>query len=70
LTRVKILKTTTVYPDGVRPQIYEAGRELAVTSIALAQLIEHGAVEIVENKAIQAAPEAKPVRGRKRAEQV
>ena len=70
MTRVKILKTVVVYPDGVRPETYGAGDELSVTSIALAQLINQGAVEIVENKAIEAVPESKPVKGRKRAEQV
>lgn len=67
MTLVKILKSVTVYPDGIRPAMYEAGLEARVTDIALCQLIEQGAVEIVENKAIEAAPEAKPVRGRKRA---
>lgn len=70
MTRVKILKTAVVYPDGIRPETYGAGDELSVTNIALAQLIEQGAVQIVENKAIKVAPEAKPVRGRKRAQQV
>jgi hypothetical protein len=66
MNRVKILKPVTVYPDGVRSEHYVAGDEMIVTDIALRQLIEQGACEIVENKAIEAAPEAKPVRGGKR----
>lgn len=68
--RVKILKSAVVYPDGVRPASYEAHQEVMVTDIALRQLIEQGACEIVEDKAIKAAPEAKPVRGRSRASKV
>jgi hypothetical protein len=67
MTLVKILKSVTVYPDGVRPAMFEAGQEFSVTDIALRQLIEQGACEIVENKAIEAAPEVKPMRGRPRA---
>jgi hypothetical protein len=70
MTLVKVLNRAVVYPDGIRPVTYEAGDEVAVTDIALAQLIEQGACEIVENKAIEAAPETKPVRGRKRAPKV
>ena len=67
---VSILKSVTVYPDGIRPVRYEAGQRVAVSEIALTQLIEFGACEIVEDKAISEAPEAKPVRGRKRASKV
>lgn len=70
MTLVKILTTATVYPDGIRAVQYRAGQSERVTDIALAQLIEQGACEIVEDKAIKAAPEAKPVRGRKRAPKV
>jgi hypothetical protein len=67
MTIVRLLRVATAYPDGVRPVTYEAGAQVAVSDIALSQLIEQGAVEIVEDKAIRAAPESKPVRGRKRA---
>ena len=70
MTRVKILKSATAYPDGIRPAHYEAGQELIVTDTALRQLINQGAVEIVEDKAISEVPETKPMRGRKRASKV
>ena len=66
MTQVSILRDVVVHPDGVRPRMYRKGEVASVTDIALAQLIEQGAVEIVENKAIQHAPETKPRRGRKR----
>lgn len=70
MTLVNIIKSATVYPDGVRPVTYQAGQSQDVTDIALRQLIDQGACDIVEDKAIKAAPEAKPVRGRKRARKV
>jgi hypothetical protein len=70
MTLVRILSRATVYPDGISPVTYNEGQEIEATDGALAQLIQQGACEIVENKAIEVAPETKPVRGRKRAPKV
>jgi hypothetical protein len=70
MTRVKILKPATAYPDGIAPVLYQAGQEFFVNDNTLHQLIDQGAVEIVEDKAIHSVPETKPMRGRKRASKV
>jgi hypothetical protein len=67
MNRVKILKDAIAYPDGVRPVMYRQDHFVEVNDMALKQLIDQGAVVIVDDKAIHAAPEVKPVRGRRRA---
>jgi hypothetical protein len=57
-----------------RPQMLHAGKEYIVDAFLLRQLIALGVVEIVENKAIMAAPENAAIteapkrRGRPRAQ--
>ncbi len=66
MTRVKILRRFPFSPDGLRVETWAEGSEREVDDATLDLLIGEGACEIIENKAMGAAPEnkAKP-RGRK-----
>jgi hypothetical protein len=66
MTRVKILKNFPISPDGIRVETWKAGTERDVDDVTLVLLISEGACEIVENKAMQAAPENKAKRGRRK----
>ena len=66
MTRIKMLRTMPVAPDGIFTEIWRAGSVRDVKDDLLAILIDAGAIEIVENKAIMAAPENKAKRGRPR----
>lgn len=68
MTRIRMLKTVPVYPDGVTRQMWAAGQIHAASPEILAGLIELGAVEIVEDAAVKAAPETKKPRRRRRVE--
>lgn len=68
MTEVKMLRTMAVSVDGLRVDTWPQGSVHMVDDSLLAQLIEAGAVQLIENKAIQAAPENKaaPINRRKR----
>ena len=59
MTRVRILRNFPISPDGITVQTWQAGSERDVNDAILAILISEGACEIVENKAMPAAPENK-----------
>lgn len=66
--RVRMIKSQRACPGGIRSETYHAGQEYTVTDDNIVQaFIEAGAIEIVEDKAIHAAPETKPIRSRRRA---
>lgn len=66
MTRVLILRNFPISPDGIRVETWQAGTERDVDDATLEILIGEGAVELVENKAMQAAPENKGKRGRRK----
>lgn len=66
-----MLRLFRISPDGVRVETWSAGSEHVVNDNTLAILIGEGACEIVENKAMDAAPENKAQpkrRGRRKAQ--
>ena len=65
MTQVLMLKTQPVSLDGINVVRWMEGREYTCPDDLLPALIEVGSVEIVSDKAMQAAPENK--RKRKRA---
>jgi hypothetical protein len=67
--RVKMLTTQFACPDGITRVTYEAGKEYDITDTnILTAFYQAGAISPVEaDKAIHAAPETKPMRGRPRA---
>lgn len=67
MTEVKMLRSVPVSPDGLRIETWIAGQVYRASDDLLAQLINLGAVEIVETMAAPAAPEVKRARGRRRA---
>ena len=66
MTRVRILRNFPISPDGIRVETWQAGSERNVDDATLDILIGEGAVELVENKAMPAAPENKAKRGRRK----
>lgn len=56
---VNIIKTVNGSPDGLTVKWYMAGQTMMVEENELAYLIDQGAVELVENKAIQKAERVK-----------
>jgi hypothetical protein len=65
MTKVKILRTFHIAPDGIHVQTWQPGMERDVDDATLAILIGEGACEIV-TKAYGAAPENKATRKRGR----
>ena len=65
MTKVKILRNFAISPDGITVQTWQAGSERDVDDATLDILIGEGACEIV-TKAMQAAPENKGKRGRRK----
>lgn len=65
MTRIKMLRTLPVSPDGLTTHTWLAGSSHSVSDDLLRQLINAGACEI-ETKAVAAAPENKAKRGRPR----
>ena len=63
MTDVKMLLTVPISLDGLRVQTWHAGSVQRAPDDLLLILIDLGAVEIIENKALLGAPENK--RGRK-----
>ena len=61
MTRVRILRNFPISPDGITVQTWQAGSERDVDDATLDILIGEGAVELIENKAMQAAPENKAI---------
>lgn len=59
MTKVKILRHFPYSPDGIRVERWPANSVRVVDDVALAILIDEGACEILENKAIMGAPENK-----------
>ena len=68
MTEIKMLRTLAVSPDGLRVETWPAGSSHSVDDSLLSGLIEAGAVELIENKAVQAVPENKtaPIKRKKR----
>jgi len=66
MTRIRMMRTLPVAPTGLFVKTWAEGTEHDVSDDLLHQLIQAGAVEIVENKANVAAPENKAKRGRPR----
>ena len=69
MTPVRILRNFPISPDGIRVETWPAGSEQSVDDATLDLLIGEGACEIIENKALAAAPENKAAskrRGRPR----
>jgi hypothetical protein len=64
MTKIKMLKTMSVSPTGLYTETWAAGTERECDADLLSVLIEAGAVEIAENKAVAAAPERKRRRGK------
>lgn len=65
MIRVRILRNFMISPDGIRVETWPAESERDVDDATLQLLIGEGACEIVENKALSAAPENKAKRGKK-----
>lgn len=59
MTKVKLLHTFRIAPNGIRVETWPEGSEREVDDSTLAILIAEGACEIVETKAHGAAPENK-----------
>lgn len=59
MTRVKILRRFPYSPDGLRVETWAEGSERDVPDSVLRLLIDEGACEILENKALAGAPENK-----------
>jgi hypothetical protein len=59
MTKVKILRNFPISLDGITVQTWAAGTERDVDDVTMALLISEGACEIVESKAMPAAPENK-----------
>ena len=59
MTKVKILRNFPISLDGITVQTWAVGTERDVDDATMALLISEGACEIVENKAMLAAPENK-----------
>ena len=68
MTEIKMLRTLAVSRDGLRVEPWPAGSSHSVDDSLLSGLIEAGAVELIENKAVQAVPENKtaPIKRKKR----
>lgn len=67
MTNVKMLRTFSISPDGIRVETWPVNSVRAVDDATLALLIDQGVCEIVETKAHSAAPENKAApRGRPR----
>ena len=66
MTRVKILRTFPIAVDGINVEHWPADSIKAVDDATLQILIGEGACEIVEDKAIKAAPETKAKRTRRK----
>ena len=68
MTEIKMLKTMAVSVDGLRVQTWAAGSTHSVDDDLLGGLIASGGVELIENKAVAAAPENKaaPAKRKKR----
>lgn len=67
MTEVKMLRTFYIARDGINVEAWHADSVQSVSDAELQILIGEGACEIVENKAMQAAPENKSgKRGRPR----
>lgn len=67
MTPIKILRNFPISLDGISVQVWPAGSRQVVTDDILTLLINEGACEIVENKALAGAPENKArKRGRPR----
>lgn len=75
MNKVKMLKSIRGSEDGLKVNMYYAGREYEVGDDLLrlfimdgvVELVEEKAVEVEENKAIEKAPENKAIkRGRKK----
>jgi hypothetical protein len=65
VNKVRMIRTVPVSIDGLRTDIWRAGTNQHPTDAMLQILIGEGAVEIIENKANNAAPENKK-RGKRR----
>ena len=68
MNEVKMLRTMAVSVDGLRVDTWPQGSVHMIDDGLLSQLISAGAVELIENKAVQAAPENKaaPIKRKKR----
>ena len=59
MTEVKMIRTVPVSLDGLRTETWRAGSVHRAPEDLLLILIDLGAVEIIENKALLGAPENK-----------
>ena len=59
MTEVKMIRTVPVSLDGLRTETWHAGSVQRARDDLLLILIDLGAVEIIENKALAGAPENK-----------
>ena len=59
MTKVKLLRTFRIAPNGIRVETWSEGSEREVDDSTLAILFAEGACEIIETKAHGAAPENK-----------
>lgn len=68
MTKIEMLETRPVSVDGLRVETWPKGSRHIVSDDLLRGLIQSGAVAIVEDKAIHAAPENKaaPVKRKQR----
>ena len=69
MNKVRILRNFPISLDGISVQTWKAGAEHSVDDATLDLLIGEGACELVETKAMAAAPEnkAKPKRRARKA---
>lgn len=61
MTEIEMIETKPVSVDGIRVQTWLKGSRHMVDDDLLRGLIESGAVALVENQAVEAAPENKAV---------
>ena len=59
LTHIRMLKSFWISPDGLRVEHWRIGTEREIDDETLRLLINEGVCEIVDNKAVKAAPENK-----------